>query len=206
MTTPAAAARTGGRTSQGRGPAATKYVQSGRIQGGASPPARTRTAKPKPATAAQIKASQRQSAAAHRSQQRFQAPPRSQQKRVAGQAARTSRTAGLRGATDYQKVIAAEFVLAELLVAATPFATKKDQQGLSPYVPRDMTKMLALGFLYFLLELLAIPAGSARFAAWFGGLILIVVGLNEAANITKDIDLFAGINPKSAGGGSALGP
>lgn len=106
------------------------------------------------------------------------------------------------GATDYQKVIAAEFVLAEVLVAATPFGSRK-ATGASPYEPRDMTKMLALGLTFFLLEVLAIPAGWGRLMAWFGGLVLLTVGLNEAANITKNMDLFAGINPKSSGGSSA---
>lgn len=92
----------------------------------------------------------------------------------------------------YQAIILAEFVAAELLVSVTPIATRKNQQGLSPYEARDMSKLLALGLVYFLLELTALTgSGPARLGAWFGGLILIVVGLNEAANIAKDLDIFA---------------
>ena len=61
-----------------------------------------------------------------------------------------------------------------------------------------MTKMLAIGLVYFLLELLAVGGrGPGRFGAWFGGLILITVGLNQAANIVKDLGLLSG-----NGGGS----
>lgn len=95
--------------------------------------------------------------------------------------------------TNYQAIIAAEFVLAELLIALTPMTSKKNPTDVSPYVPRDMTKMLAVGVTYFLLELLAVPAGWGRFCAWFGGLILLAVGVNEASNVAKDIDAFAGI-------------
>ena len=97
---------------------------------------------------------------------------------------------------EYQGIILAEFVLAELLVAATPIATRQNQPGLSPYIPRDMTKLLALGMVYFLLELMAVGGGRmARLGAWFGGLILLAVGLNEGANVAKDLDIF-GAQPK----------
>lgn len=94
---------------------------------------------------------------------------------------------------NYQNIIIAEFIAAELLVSMTPIATRKGQPGLSPYVPRDMTKMLAIGVTYFLLNLTAVTGRSAgRFGAWFGLLVLVAVGLNEAANVTKVLDLFAG--------------
>src|SRR5215469_4751509 len=54
---------------------------------------------------------------------------------------------------NYQAVILAEFVAAELLVAATPIATRKNQPGLSPYVPRDLVKLMAIGLVYFILQL-----------------------------------------------------
>lgn len=99
---------------------------------------------------------------------------------------------------NYQGIILAEFVLAELLVAATPIATRQPSPGsekLSPYIPRDMTKMLSIGLLYFLLELSAVGSSKwGRVSAWFGGLILIAVGLNEAANVSRVLNLFGGSN------------
>lgn len=98
----------------------------------------------------------------------------------------------------YQAIILVEFILAELLVAATPIATRQNQPGLSPYIPRDLIKLLAIGMVYFLLELGAVAGHSwGRFGAWFGGLILLTVGLNEGANVTKDLDLF-GLQTKAA--------
>jgi hypothetical protein len=89
-------------------------------------------------------------------------------------------------------VILAEFVAAELLVALTPIATRPNQPGLSPYVPRDMTKLLAIGLSYFLLQLISTTGrGAGRFGAWFGALILLAVGLNEAASVSKVLNLFA---------------
>jgi hypothetical protein len=105
--------------------------------------------------------------------------------------------------SNYQGIILAEFVLAELLVAATPIATRKDQAGLSPYVPRDLTKLLSIGMVYFLLQLLAVGGpGPGRLGAWFGGLVLLSVGLNESANIAKDLQIFSGGSPKQATGTS----
>lgn len=110
-------------------------------------------------------------------------------------------TVGRRSTTNYESVILAEFVAAIVLVAATPFATKQNSDGLSPYAGADMIKLAALTAVYLILALISITShGSARYAAWFGGLILLGVGLNEAANIAKTFDLFAGINPKASGG------
>lgn len=94
----------------------------------------------------------------------------------------------------YQGIILAEFVLAELLVAATPIAARDSTPGLSPYIPRDLTKLLSIGLLYFLLELMSIGGpGWGRAGAWLGGLVLLTVGVNEASNITKDLNLFGSI-------------
>jgi hypothetical protein len=99
--------------------------------------------------------------------------------------------------SNYQGIILAEFVVAELLVAATPISTRKNTPGLSPYVPRDMTKLLSIGLVYFLLELLAVGnRGAGRIGAWLGALILLTVGLNEAANIATDLDVLGGITSK----------
>jgi hypothetical protein len=98
---------------------------------------------------------------------------------------------------NYQAIILAEFIAAELLVAATPIATRKNQPGLSPYVPRDLTKLVAIGLVYFLLQLAATTGGGAgRFGAWGGFLILIAVGLNEAASVSQVLDLFSGVKTK----------
>jgi len=98
---------------------------------------------------------------------------------------------------NYQAIIAAEFVAAELLVALRPIATQKAQPtqsgGLSPYYVNDLIKLLAIGFVYLILEGLAAgPRGLARFVAWFGFLILIGVGLSEASNLAKIFAMLAG--------------
>ena len=105
------------------------------------------------------------------------------------------------GTTNYETVVLSEFVLAVLLVSATPFA-RKGKQGSSPYEGQDAIQILALGLVYFLLALLASSGGGrARLAAWLGGLILIVVGLGEAATLVK---LFQG--SKAQAGASPASP
>ena len=188
----ASPARAGGKTQQGRTPAPGQHMP-----GSFRPPAR-----PKPSPRVQSPAP-----AQSRTRQR-KAPARpaggTSRRQIGSAATRTARSAGAQHLTDYQKVIAAEFVLAELLVAATPVATRKNTPGLSPYQARDMTKLLALGMVYFLLELLSIPQGWGRLMAWFGGLVLLTVGLNEAANIASDLNIF-GSGASSQGGGSQGG-
>lgn len=103
---------------------------------------------------------------------------------------------GKQSTTNYESVILAEFVAAIILVAVTPFATKQSSDGLSPYAGADMIKLAALTTVYLILALLSLGGrGAGRYAAWFGGLILLGVGLNEAANIVNDLDLLAGIKP-----------
>jgi hypothetical protein len=88
-------------------------------------------------------------------------------------------------------VILAEFVAAVLLVAATPFATKQSKAGLSPYVGKDLLQLMAITLTYFLLALVSATSREAgRYAAWFGGLILLTVGLSEAAHLAKVVDLL----------------
>lgn len=131
---------------------------------------------------------------------------------ILGQSARTGRQFTAPEFHNYQGIILAEFILAELLVAGTPIATRQEQPGLSPYVPRDMTKLLSIGMVYFLLELMAVGgAKTGRLGAWFGGLVLLGVGLNEGANVAKTLDLFGGIGDAAAKakdkfGGGHLGP
>jgi hypothetical protein len=104
-----------------------------------------------------------------------------------------------------QGVILAEFVAAIILTAATPIATNK-QAGLSPYAATDVAQLAALTLLYLVLALVSVGGSNAgRVAAWFGGLVLIGVGLGEAASIAKTLDIFgspagnAGVAEGSAG-------
>lgn len=92
--------------------------------------------------------------------------------------------------TPYQNVILAEFVAAIILVAATPLA-QKNKAGLSPYVASDLMQLVAITVLYLILAFTS-SAGQqpARFAAWFGALILLAVGLGEAARLAKIFELF----------------
>jgi hypothetical protein len=92
---------------------------------------------------------------------------------------------------NYQAIVLGEFAAAVLLVALTPVATKKNPSGLSPYAGKDMLQLAAITVTYFLLALLSAGGGElARVSAWVGGLILLTVGLSEAAHIAQVIDLF----------------
>lgn len=97
---------------------------------------------------------------------------------------------------NYQPAILAEFVAAVLLVAATPFA-KKDSPGLSPYAGKDMLQLVALTLTYFLLALVSgVSPRAARLAAWFGLLILLTVGLFEAARLAQLLNVFGLTSPE----------
>jgi hypothetical protein len=131
------------------------------------------------------------------------APPKAQPKpgqrkqpRRYNSASRRSTGISPLGNRDYQAIIAVEFVLAELLVAATPFATRKDRQGLSPYAPADMVKLLALGLVYLILMMIAaLSQGAGRVCAYIGGLVLLTVGMGEAANLVDIIEALVGGKP-----------
>jgi len=93
--------------------------------------------------------------------------------------------------TNYQPVILAEFIAAVLLVSATPFAKKQGQAGLSPYAGQDMLQLAALTVFYLILALMSVGGrGPGRLAAWFGGLVLLTVGLGEAATLARTLDVF----------------
>lgn len=93
--------------------------------------------------------------------------------------------------SNYQGIVLAEFAAAILLVALTPFATKENPSGLSPYAGKDLLQLAAITLVYFLLALLSVAGGTAaRSAAWLGGLILLTVGLSEAAHLAQVVDLF----------------
>lgn len=110
--------------------------------------------------------------------------------------------------TNYQPIILMEFVACILLTAITPIATKKDQQGLSPYAGKDIVKLSAITVLYLILAMLSVGGPKpGRFAAWFGGLILLADGLYEAGNIVRDLRLVSGAGAASpAPGAAAPGP
>jgi hypothetical protein len=73
---------------------------------------------------------------------------------------------------------------------ATPSASSGK---LSPYVPGDLIQLVAIGVTYLVLEGIAAgPRGAARFAAWFGFLILIGVGLFEMTRLAKVFEMLTG--------------
>ena len=142
---------------------------------------------------------------------RAQSPPRPRGTKTSDVFAETRRRAPTTKITrtNYQPVILAEFIAAVLLVAATPIATKKNPSGLSPYTGDDMIKLAALTVTYLILALLSVNPSAGRFAAWFGGLILLTVGLGEAASLATTLDVFglgtsssSSKKPASAGGGA----
>jgi hypothetical protein len=95
--------------------------------------------------------------------------------------------------TNYQPVILVEFVACILLTAATPIATRKNEQGLSPYAGKDIVKLSAITIVYLILAAVSVGGrGPGRVAAWFGGLILLADGLYEASNIVRDLRVFSG--------------
>lgn len=101
---------------------------------------------------------------------------------------------------NYQAIVAAEFVAASLLVALTPMAARKATPSatsgkLSPYVPGDLIQLVAIGIVYLILEGIAAgPRGAGRFAAWFGLLILLTVGVFEGARLAEVFKMLAGFN------------
>jgi len=95
--------------------------------------------------------------------------------------------------TNYQPVILMEFVAVILLTAATPIARKKGQPGLSPYEGKDIVKLASLTVVYLILAMISVGGRTpGRWAAWFGGLILLTDGLFEASSIVKDLQLLGG--------------
>lgn len=108
----------------------------------------------------------------------------------------------------------AEFVAAIVLTAMTPFAAKgKPRSGLSPYQGQDMLQLMAIVAVYLILALVTMTSDSAaRVAAWFGALVLLTVGLGEAARLAGLAKLLGsgtapGIAPAAPHGkGTTPGP
>jgi len=108
------------------------------------------------------------------------------------------------GRSNYQPIILLEYVACLVLTAATPVATKKSQDGLSPYAGKDMVKLAAITVLFFILAAASVGGrGPGRVAAWFGGLILITDGMLEGANLAKTFALFTGGSGSTATSGTA---
>ena len=104
-----------------------------------------------------------------------------------GQAARrAARDAGRAriptGNRQYQGVIVAEFAVAVLIVALAPIARGKAPSDTSaspsPYGVDDVKQLVGIGAVYFVLALLS-SGKWGRFSAYFGGLILLAIGLAQ---------------------------
>jgi hypothetical protein len=125
--------------------------------------------------------------------QRQGTPPRGgskRQRQFQQSAKRTGRgalKARLPGSHSYQPVILAEFVVAVVVVATGPIAKggtpeAQTKGSPSPYSVNTLKQLVAIGGVYFVLAILASSRRAGRYAAWFGGLVLIVLGLAELAS------------------------
>ena len=104
----------------------------------------------------------------------------SQAQQLPGQYAAYGRQAGRQqltpGGRNYQGVILAEFLVAVVVVAFLPLASgppADGKTGPSPYRVTDMTQLVAIGAVYFILALFSSGERSGRIVAWFGGLLTI---------------------------------
>jgi hypothetical protein len=131
---------------------------------------------------------------------RTQAPRRPRQRASSGRvspsvnlpsggrrAARTASRARLPGGRNYQPVILAEFLVAVLVVALAPIAkggtdTAKAKGGPSPYDTNSLKQLLMIGLVYFILALLSSGKSLGRVSAWFGGLVLVAIGVQQTVN------------------------
>lgn len=95
--------------------------------------------------------------------------------------------ARLPGSHTYQPVILTEFVVAIVIVSVSPVAKGGTAESVakgspSPYSVNTLKQLVAIGGAYFILALLASSRRAGRYAAWFGGLILLGLGFAELAN------------------------
>lgn len=132
--------------------------------------------------------------------------------RQAGRYAATARIPT--GNRQYQGVILAEFLIAVILVAALPIASggspnARAKGGVSPYDTGDITQLVAIGAVYFILAIVS-SGNRGRFAAWFGGLVLLGIGFVKTAQIKDAATVLGGFGggdfggtgpPAGAGGG-----
>jgi hypothetical protein len=132
---------------------------------------------------------------------RTQAPPRRAAPRQRGRtrvqpavnlpsgrrAGRAAARARLPGGRNYQAVILSEFLVAVLVVALAPVAkggtdTAKAKGSPSPYDTNTLKQLLMIGLVYFILALLSSGQNLGRISAWFGGLVLVAVGVTQTVN------------------------
>jgi hypothetical protein len=130
----------------------------------------------------------------------------SQRARRAGRGALKAR---LPGEHSYQPVILAEFLVAVVVVAVSPVAkggapTAQAKNSPSPYSVNTLKQLIAIGGTYFVLALLASSRRAGRFAAWFGGLVLLGLGFAELANgdLQAVFRIFGPGGSDTSGGGA----
>jgi len=128
---------------------------------------------------------------------------KSRARQVPGQYAGYGRDLGgqqvVPGGRNYQGAILAEFLVAILIVAFLPLASGPPEDGKggpSPYRVTDMTQLVAIGAVYFILALFSSGERSGRIVAWFGGLLLIGIGLAKVSSgqVSTAIAAMSGIN------------
>jgi hypothetical protein len=145
--------------------------------------------------------------------QREGTPPRggSRRERQFRQSAKRKGRGALRarlpGSHSYQPVILAEFVVAVVVVATGPIAKggtpeAQTKGSPSPYSVNTLKQLVAIGGVYFVLAILASSRRAGRYAAWFGGLVLVVLGLAELASG----DLSAFFHVFAPGSGATFTP
>ncbi len=163
------------------------------------------------AGAARVPRGSRAAAAPQRRQQRQR--QLSQSARRKGRGALKAR---LPGSHSYQPVILAEFLVAVVVVSVSPVAKGGTPEAQvkgspSPYSTNTLKQLIAIGAVYFTLALLASSRRAGRYAAWFGGLVLLGLGFAELASgdlqaVFKIFGPSAGATPKSILGTSVTNP
>jgi hypothetical protein len=115
-------------------------------------------------------------------------------------------SAKLPGSHSYQPVILAEFVVAIVVVGVSPLAgggtaTAQAKGSSSPYDVNTLKQLIAIGGTYFVLALFGASEKMGRYAAWFGALVL--VGLGIAQYLNGDLQGVFKILSGGAGGSAA---
>lgn len=152
-------------------------------------------------------------------QRRRGAPPRGGQQlqqgygRSASRASRGALKGRLPGTHSYQPVILAEFIVAVVVVSVSPLATggtatAQAKGSASPYDVNTLKQLVAIGMVYFVLALFGASEKAGRYAAWFGGLVLVGLGLTQLASgdLKKLFGLFApAVNLQDSGSTTGTG-
>jgi hypothetical protein len=105
-------------------------------------------------------------------------------------------------------VILAEFLVAVVVVATGPLAKGGTPEAQakgspSPYSVNTIKQLLAIGGVYFVLAILASSRRAGRLSAWFGGLVLLGLGLTEY--LSGDLQAVFGVFGPSSGAASGAG-